>query len=349
MFLYGFVLSLIFAQRKTKTMKNFTVKVPGVDFKLSSNQIYHIREVADSDAPDGYQRAGISKHPLPGIAQGIVVPYHEATRTWNTGFYKGSACLLREHINATKILKTIEENLLPELEVLVEGDLRNGKSSNNEFFDEFVPFNGEGFGEDTSKYKIKGGNMYNTKNPLEFLALWFALIGKMIMPSGKESTPAYKNCSFILEDKKQTTSLEQDKEFDKSIAVSTVMSIVTNKGNKKELSHLQNIFEYAGLSLSVAETSVKPLISIFSRWCEKGGYNNENADEFNSIYSKFEKEEDREELVAYIKLIKDIKESKVKIERRDIIVDKHNLGSDKKAAARKIVSDQELHKTFLLL
>ena len=139
-------------------MKDFTVKVPGVDFELSSNQIYHIREVSDSDAPDGYQKAGISKHPLPGIAQGIVVPYNEATRTWNTGFFKGSACLLREGDAAETILKTIKENLLPELSILIEGDLTNGKGSNNELFDEFTPFNGEGFGEDTSKYKIKGGN-----------------------------------------------------------------------------------------------------------------------------------------------------------------------------------------------
>lgn len=332
-------------------MENFTIKVPGVDFELSSNQIYHIREVSDSDAPNGYQTVGISKHPLPGVAQGIVVPYNEITRTWNTGFFKGSACLLREGNRAEKILKKIDKYLLPELEVLVNGNLRSGKSTpdQNKFFDEFVPFNGEGFGEDTSKYKIKGGNMFNTKNPLEFLALWWALIGKAVMPPGKNGNPSYKGCAFVLEDKKQSTSLEQDKEYDKSIAVSTVMSIVKDRDNKKELINLQNILEYVGLSVNVAETDTKPLISIFSKWCVKGGFNNENATEFNEVFEKFEKEENQEELVAYIKLLKDIKSSKVKIERRDIFVDGNNLGSDKKVAARKIVSDQELYKAFLLI
>lgn len=330
-------------------MKDFKVKVPGIDFELTSNQIYHIREIADADAPDGYQKVGITKHPLPGIAQGIIVPYNESTRTWNTGFFKGSACLIKEGKNGEEILNTIKENFLPELEVLIEGDLTNGKSSNNKLFDEFVPFNGEGFGENTAKYKIKGGNVFNTKNPLEFLALWWALIGKQIIPPGKNGNPSYKNCAFILEDKKQSTSLAQDKEFDKSVAISTIMSIVGIEDNKKETSHLQNIFEYVGLSINVEEIELKPLISSFSRWCEKGGYNNENATEFNATFKKFKKEEDREELVAYVKLIKDIKTSKVKVERRDIIIDGQNLGSDKKAAARRIVTDQELYKTFLLI
>lgn len=329
-------------------MKDFTIKVPGVDFNLSSNQIYHIREISDSNAPDGYQTVGISKHPLPGIAEGIVVPHHELTNTWDTGLWKGSFCLRREDKDkAEEILKSVTENLLPELEYLVEGDLTNGRSNNNGFFDEFKPFNGEGFGEDTSKYKIKGGNMFNTKNPLEFLALWWALIGKQVMPPSKKGS--YTNCSFVLEDKKQSTSLEQDKEFDKSIAMSTVMSVIRNKENKKELSHLQNIFEYVGLSLNVEETEAKPLISIFSKWCEKGGYNNENAVEFNEVYSKFESEDSREELIAYIKLVKDIKNSKVEIERRDIFIEGKNLGSDKKVAARRIVADQELYKAFLLI
>lgn len=328
-------------------MKDFTVKVPGVDFELTSNQIYHIREIADANAPDGYQKVGISKHPLPGIEEGIVVPHHELTNTWDTGFWKGSACLKRESDDvATEILKSVEENLLPELKYLVEADLTNGRSSNNEFFDEFTPFNSQ-YGEDKSKYKIKGGNMFNTSNPLEFLALWWALIGKQVMPPSTKGT--YTKCAFVLEDKKQSTSLEQDKEFDKSIAISTVMSIIKDKDNKKQLTHLQNIFTYVGLSLNVEETEPKPLISIFSRWSEKGGYNNENAVEFNEVFEKFETEESREELVAFIKLVKDIKDSKVKIERRDIFVEGENLGSDKKVAARRIVADQELHKAFLLI
>lgn len=331
-------------------MKDFSIKVPGVDFELSSNQIYHIRETADADAPDGYQKVGITKHPLPGIAQGIVVPYHEATRTWNTGFFKGSSCFQKEGAQkADAILKKVEKNLLPELEILVEGDLRNGKSSNNQFFDEFVPFNGSGFGEDTSKYKIKGGNMFNTKNPLEFLALWFALIGKQIMPPSMKDAGGYRNCAFVLEDKKQSTSLAQDKEFDKSVAISTVLSIVGSKDNKKELKHLQNIFKYVDFSINIEETEPKPLIAIFGKWCEKGGFNNENSVEFNEVFEKFKEEDNREELVVYVKLLDDIKESKVKVERRDIFVDGQNLGSDKKSAARKIVADQELHKAFLLI
>jgi len=328
-------------------MKQFTVKVPGIDFELSSNQIYHIREVSDSDAPNGYQRVGISKHPLPGIDNRVSVPYHEATKTWNTGFFKGSACIIKEGDKGKEILKTVEKELLPHLQLLVEGDLTNGKSSNNELFDDFPPFSGL-YGADVSKYKIKGGNVFNTKNPLEFLALWWALIGKQIMPPKHKDSASYKNCSYVIEDKKQSTSLEQDKEFDKSMAIATVMSVVKGK-DKKEQKHLQNVLEYVGLSLDVLNTEPKPLVATFSKWCEKGGYNNENAVEFNEVFEKFEDEDAQEELIVYIKLIKDIKDGKVKVERRDIFVDGENLGSDKKAAARKIVADQELHKEFLLI
>jgi hypothetical protein len=327
---------------------DFKVKVPGIEFELASNQIYHIREVADADAPDGYQKVGITKHPLPGIEEGIVVPHHELTNTWNTGFWEGSSCLTKEPNGGKEILKSISKNLLPELKYLVDGDLTNGRSNNNIFFDEFIPFNGEGYGEDTSKYKIKGGNMFNTNNPLEFLALWWALIGKQIMPPNQKDSGGYNNCCFVLEDKKQTTSLEQDKEYTKSIAVSTVMALTRNK-DKKEINHLQNVFTYVGLNLIIAETSTKPLISSFNKWCEKGGFNNENAESFNTTFEYFEEEDKREELVVFIKLKKDIKDSKVKVERLDIYIEEQNLGADVKSAARKIVADQTLHKAFLLI
>jgi len=326
-------------------MKDFKVQVPGMDFELASNQIYHIREVSDSSAPDGYQKAGISKHPLPNIAEGIVVPHHSATNTWNTGFFEGSACITKEGKKGLAILKILQKELLPELQILMEGDLTNGRSSNNKFFDEFIPFNGEGFGEDTSKYKVKGGNMFDTKNPLEFLALWWALIGKQIMPPNSTMNGL---CPFILEDKKQTTSLEQDKEYEKTIAVNTLLTIV-NKKDKKELKNLENVLEYIGLTVDLENTQVKPLLTIFNKWAIKGGYNNENASEFNKVFEKFEEEKNKEELVAYIKLIKDIASGKVKIERRDIFVAGKNLGSDKKQAARRIVADEKLYKEFLLI
>lgn len=327
-------------------MEKFKVRVPGIDFELSSHQIYFLREVADADAPDGYQREKIAKHPLPNIAEGIVVPHDGIS--WNTGFNLKSSCY-RNDPNGEDTFKKIKKNLLPELEALIEGDLTSIKSDNNKLFDEFTPFNGEGLGEDTSKFKIKGGNVFNTKNPLEFLALWWALLGKQVMPPGKEFSGAYKNCFFVLEDKRQSTTLDQDKEFSKSLALSTVMSIVNNKDNKKEIAHLQNVFEYVGLKLVIDETDPKPLISTFSNWCEKGGYNNENAVEFNEVFEKFDDEDKREELVAYVKLLKDIKSGAVQVERRDIIIEGENLGSDPKVAARKIVADKQLHKAFLLL
>ncbi len=339
---------VIFVSKKTTItirMKKFSIKVPGVDFTLESNQIYHIREVSDSNAPDGFQKVGISKHPLPGISEGIIVPHDGIS--WDTAFNQKSSCYRAETpLVAGKIYKTLNDNLIPEIEELVEGDIRSIKSDSNALFDEFIPFNGTGYGEDKTKYKIKGGNMFNTTNPLEFLALLWMLMGKKVMPPNKENSGAYLGCTFVIEDKKQTTSLEQDKEFDKTMAMSTVLAIVKNN-NKKELKHLQNIFTYLDLIIDVENTEMKPLITIFSNWSKKGGYNNENSVEFNEVYEKFEKETDREELVAYVKLCKDIKESKIKLERRDIIVDGKNLGSDKKAAARKIVADQELYKTFL--
>lgn len=326
-------------------MNTFTVKVPGVDFELSSNHIYHIREVSDASAPDGYQKAGISKHPLPGIAQGIVVPHHDLTKTWDTGFHSASYSYTKEP-KAKEILSTVKKELLPHLENLMEGDLTNGKSSNNEFFDDFPPFNSEGYGEDISKYKIKGGNMFNTKNPLEFLALWWALMGKQIMPPDAQDSPKYKNCSFVLEDKKQSSSIEQDNEYEKSLATSRVMSIVNSK-DKKEIKHLNNLFGYVGFNVDAEEMAVKPLMATFSKWCEKGGFNNENAKDFNETYDKFE--DNREEPIVYVKLLEHIKKGKIKVERSEILFKDKSLGSDKKSAARHIVGDQELHKAFLSL
>lgn len=332
-------------------MKTFTVKVPGVNFELSSNQIYHIREVADSAAPDGYQIQGISKHPLPGVAQGIIVPHHEQTHTWNTGFFKRSYCYTKETPQkAGKILKTLEENFLPELEYLIQGDLTDGRESEetNKFYDEFVPFNGTGNGEDMSTFKIKGGNMFDTSKPLEFLALWFALIGKQIMPESDKGNPSYDGCSFVLEDKKRKTDVKVDREFAKTEAMATVLGVL-KQDSVKEKKHLQNVFEYIGFKIDVENTQTKPLISIFSKWTERDGHNNENAILFNEVFERFEEEEKREELIVYVKLLDHIKNSKIKVERTDIYLGTENLGSDKKKAASKIVADQELHKEFLLI
>lgn len=327
-------------------MNDFSIKVPGVDFTLSSNQVYHIREVSDANAPDGYQKAGISKHPLPGIEQGIIVPHDGMS--WNTGFNSKCLCYKKE-AKAKEILIKVEKNLIPELEDLVEGNLLGIKSDSNELFDDFIPFNGTGFGEDVSRFKIKGGNMFNTSDPLEFLALWWALISKQVMPKGKDGDPKYKECSFLLEDKQKTTTISQDREFDKSMAVSTFMSIVTGKTNKKKLTLLENVLEYVGLSISVEDLDERPLVATFNRWCEKGGYNNENAVAFNEKWEKFSDPKAEEELVTYIKLLKDIKSGKVNVERTEIFLEGQNLGSDKKSAARKIVNDQELHKAFLVI
>lgn len=324
-------------------MKEFKVKVPGVDFELSSNQVYYIREISDSKAPDGYQRKGISKHPLLGIDEKVIVPYHDGTKTWNTGFFEGSYCYANEK-SAKAILKKITDNLLPELKYLVEGDLTNGKSSNNNLFDDFPPFNSL-YGEEVSKYKIKGGNVYNTENPLEFLTLWWALIGGQVVP---ENNKNFTKCSYVLESKKQSTTNSQDKEYEKTVALSTVMSVVTGK-NKKEKDRLQYIFTYVGLNMDISSVENKPLISTFSKWCEKGGFNNDNAVEFNEVYEEFKGDTKLEELIVYSKMADYIKTSKIIVDRKDIILEGTNLGSNKKEACRAIVADQELHKLFLSL
>ena len=330
-------------------MNPFKVKVPGIDFEISSNQIYHIREVSDKNAPDGYQRKGISKHPLPGIEQGIIVPYHESTKTWDTGFNRNSFCYSKESPKkADEILKTLKKEFIPQLSSIMESDLEDIRSTNDKFFDEFIPFNGDGYGDVDPKFKIKGGNMFNTSKPLELLALWFALLSKQVMPPSEAGNMAFKGCTFILEDKKQTTSVEQDKSYSKMEAVTKVFSTVKAK-NKKEISKLQNIFTYAGLNLDMENLNDKTIISTFTKWAESGGYNNENSAYFNEVYDYFEDKENEEELIVYVKLLKDIKESKVKIERQDIFFEKKNLGMDKKEAAKKIVADQELHKAFLVL
>lgn len=328
-------------------MNKFQVEVPGVGVTLESNQIYHIREVSDTQAPDGFKRKGISNHPLPGIHQGIVVPYHESTRSWDTGFFKNSFCYRGiQPIKVGKTLKTLEDNLLKELDGLIEGDLRDGKSSNNKLFDSFIPFNGTGNGEDVSKYKIKGGNMFNTSNPLEFLALWFALLGKQIIPSDKRGKPGYRDFRFVLEDKKVSTSLETDREFENIMALSTVTGVVTS-GDKKSIAHLENVLQYLNFQLDIQNVAPKPAITMFSKWAKKGGIGTENAQEFNEVYNYFQEDENKEELIAYVELVKAIKDSRVKLERGDIIVAGENLGSDKKQAAKKISKNQELIKELL--
>lgn len=330
-------------------MEDFTIKVPGIDFYLSSKSFYFIREVHDKDAPSGYQRADISKHPIEGVDQNIIVPFDIATNTWNTGFYINSACFQKEDPKIAKeTVDKIKKFLIPHIKNTVAGDIEDYSEKNNALFDNFKPLNGDGYGLIKPEYRIKGGNIFNTTEPLKFLSLYWALISGEVRPPGTDGDPKYIGIPYILEDKKRTSTVKEDNEFAKISAMSEVLRIIGGK-DKNDKQALQNLFTYLGFIIDIEKTPEKTLVTSVSRWMDAGGYNNENAKEFNSASTKFQGQKGQEELQTYVDLLDKIKKGKINIERKNLYLDGTDLGSDRKVAASKIYKDKELYKKFLEL
>jgi hypothetical protein len=326
-------------------MEKFTVKVPGLDFKLSSNQFYQIREISDADAPSGYKEKSISKHPLPGIEENFVVPYDVRTTTWNTGFYPTSACFNSETTeNRDNTIKEINKHLVPVISKMVTGDITDYSPKSDILFDNFIPLNGNGFGDNKTEYKIKGNNIFDTKDPLKFLALYWGLINGDIAPPGQQGNPKYKGIPYVLEDKRKTSTVNEDQAFLKTKAMSKVFTIM-EENKKPEKEFLQNMLTYLGLDINLSVTKEKTVISSVSGWMS--AQNGENAADFNSVYKEFSDKQGREKLHTYIDLIKHIKSGKISVERKEIFIDGVSLGMDKKQAANKIYADKELYKKFL--
>jgi len=328
-------------------MDSFTIKVPGTEFELTSNQFYQIREIADADAPSGYKEKGISKHPIAGVEENIVVPFDERTNTWNTGFYPTSACFnnvsSKERDNT---LKQLNDHLIPILAKMVVGDITDYSERSNSIFDNFIPLNGNGFGDSKPEYKIKGNNIFNTKDPLKFLALYWAMLNGDIAPPGQIGNPRYKGVPYVLEDKQRTSTVNEDREHDKIKAITRILPIVEGKNNSdREL--LQSLFTYLGFTIDIRNTKEKTLITAASRWLSLN--NSQNATDFNEAYFNFSSEGDRERLNTYITLLAHIKSGAIKVERSEIYIGGKSFGMDKKQAANKIFADKEVYKEFLSL
>jgi hypothetical protein len=323
------------------------IKVPGTASTITTNRVYYVREKMDSNAPEAFQKEGINKYPLLGIDENIVVPWDDIKKVWNTGFYEDSLCY--KNIDRVQVKDTVakfKESIITELENYHSFDITNYKQENNKNFDKFFP-------RDSKEARLKGGNIYNTKDAHQFVALFWALINRQLAFEVDENHPDFVNASYILIDKQQNSTIEQDRDYEKSLSESHVIRILANRPGGTKLTpkqeHLQQLFKYLDFDIEIEDLNTKSVLSMFSKWIKNSGTNYQNAIIFNETFDYFEDKDNLEELDIYTALLKEIKTGYVKFLRQDFYLGEINLGTNKKEAAKRINGSQELKAQLLKL
>lgn len=319
-------------------MKDFSVRVPGTNFTLSSNSTYRVEGKVSTHSPKEFQEAGFTKIPNPFSPEQAKVKFDQIRKVWDTGFYENSPCYLKNKISkddVKEIVKTLNENLVPELEeFLPEGSLSPKES--NDYFDDY-------------KYEINQKNNYTTNTPLEFWGLWNALIDYVVAPVDDQKKPIYRDAMistpFVIYDGTRKKNQEQDNTFEKIKSSSTFMTMLTSKKpSDKEL--LVDVCNYVGFRLS-DKTADKVAISQFENWISNSQNAKQNVSQFNLNIDYFSSSKNKEELNLYSAVKNALKEGLITKDREELYLAGQSLGMEIKGAAKIINTNKELKKTLL--
>ena len=309
-------------------MKDFSVKVPGIDFELESNKTYRIGGRVDSASPDGWKEQGISKFQHPLNSEGAIVRFDAERNVWDTGLYKSSPCYARYPQLGEENQKIFEEFLLEDLKLTMPDDAFSPKA-NNKYWDEY-------------SFPINQPLTIRTSTPQNFLGMWFALLHYTVAPKEKENFPIYREMrtGYTVVDIKEKSSNKQKSEFEKSKATSKFVNLLESD-KKSDKVFLEKLMDYVGFKGNI-ETEAGILNSQFNYWINNKKESHKNASYFNQTFERFSTEEGREELEIYNNLKDCMKTGSVTFNRSEYYLGEESLGNNLKEADKVVNSDKNL-------
>jgi len=298
----------------------FEIPIPQTQFVLKSDKMYQIQPKMDASAPDGFKNAGTTKVISPDIGNTVHAPFNGDMKVWDTGFSKSSP-ILRGMKDEEKDLfvKMVNEHIVKPVEDL-KGEGVLGHQENNPFLDDFG-------------IELKAYRVLNTAEPLQRLALYFAVLGKHLAPKEHQSNPLYSGAQYVIVNSEEAVNVKQEREMLKNEAIG--LFYVLQKNDKEKM---YNLLEYLGISNSKT-TDKATLNSSFNRWLEDKTSGYQNSEIFTKTYSKFDSEDGEEELYLYKKLKELHDNNLVKMQRGEVFLDGKAIGAGYKLAASNLMEN----------
>jgi len=298
----------------------FEIPIPQTQFVLKSDKMYQIQPKMDASAPDGFKNAGTTKVISPDIGNTVHAPFNGDMKVWDTGFFKSSP-ILRGMKDEEKDLfvKMVNEHIVKPVEDL-KGEGVLGHQENNPFLDDFG-------------IELKAYRVLNTAEPLQRLALYFAVLGKHLAPKEHQSNPLYSGAQYVIVNSEEAVNVKQEREMLKNEAIG--LFYVLQKNDKEKM---YNLLEYLGISNSKT-TDKATLNSSFNRWLEDKTSGYQNSEIFTKTYSKFDSEDGEEELYLYKKLKELHDNNLVKMQRGEVFLDGKAIGAGYKLAASNLMEN----------
>jgi hypothetical protein len=303
----------------------FEIPIPQTQFVLKSDRMYQIQPKMDASAPDGFKDAGTTKVISPDIGNTVHAPFNSEMKVWDTGFFKSSPILrgMKEE-DKEMFIKLVNEHIVKPIEDL-KGEGVLSHQENNEFLDNFG-------------IELKAYRVINTAEPLQRLALYFAVLGKHLAPKEHQSNPLYSGAQYVIVNSEEAVNVKQEREMQKNEAIGLFYVLQKNDKDK-----MYDLLDYLNISNSKT-TDKATLNSSFNRWLDDKTSGYQNSEIFIKTYNRFDSEEGEEELYMYKSLKKLHDNNIVKVQRGEVFLEGKSLGAGYKLAATHLMDNAEARK-----
>lgn len=300
----------------------FEITIPRTQFVLKSNTMYKILPKSDASAPDGFKDNGTTKVISPDVGNTVYPPWDNEMKVWDTCFYKASRSLRgMPEAEKEEYLKKVQEFIVKPVEELKgEGILSHQES--NKFFDDFGS-------------TLKANRVVNTSEPLERLALYFAVLNNDLAPKEHASNPLYSKAQYVIVNSEEAVNIRQEREMEKNQAIGLFYVLQNNDKEK-----MSDLLDYLGIA-NTSTTDKATLNSAFNRWLtdKTSGFQNSNL--FIKTYEKFDSEDGAEELYLYQKLKELNDKNLIKLQRGEVFLEGKPIGAGFKLAASYLMTNKD--------
>lgn len=295
-------------------------------FQVIKGSTYVIRDKEDLNAPSGFIKVGVTKLPSDRITETFQCAYKMKSANsgvWDTGFYEYSPCYSNTKSDEVeRQVNLLKKTVVKPYEKFV-GTKKVLDHNNDEFWNKKM-------------FEVYTGQVFDTTNPEDLLALYFALRTRQVTPKEKKGDASYKMSSYIIVDINKDIKRKDEKSSMLFDAIGKFESLYMS--DKKRLISSLNY-----LNLVVADDIEREAFrGLFNEWLNQR--NGENVELFLSLVKETEEDSGRAKVELYLKL----KEAFVRGGRVTknpngvYYYGEHELGPDLKSAAQNIAKSKEL-------
>lgn len=294
-------------------------------FEVKDDSIYLVADKVDHGAPTGFQVAGVTKLPSDGVANTFHCPYKRISATdgvWDSGFYELSPCyegmdksLVKERI------KGLMANVVNPYRAAV-GQEKALDEHNNEFYDSHF-------------WSVEQNQVFKTNNPIDRVALYFALLNREVVPKDKKGDTSFADAGYLIIDVNERVKKRDEDASMQFQAIGVFEELY--KSNKPKL---DRILFYLGKNMA-ADTKVDAYRGMFRDYLEATAT---NVETFNKLVADSDSEAGMARLDIYYYLkSRDIRNPKVSKSPSGILFyEDTEIGVDLRSAAENIAKNPKL-------